>query len=95
MTFYFLLDYRQYPWSCTVYKIPLHIPSDINECEVIDMKAGFIGAGKVGFSLGKYLVEHGASVTRLLQQKLSKRQRGGRIYRDRILRGTGRNYKRQ
>lgn len=63
MTFYFLLDYRQYPWSCTVYKIPLHIPSDINECEVIDMKAGFIGAGKVGFSLGKYLVEHGASVT--------------------------------
>lgn len=27
------------------------------------MKAGFIGAGKVGFSLGKYLVENGISVT--------------------------------
>lgn len=27
---------------------------------VIDMRAGFIGAGKVGFSLGKYLKENGA-----------------------------------
>ena len=27
------------------------------------MRAGIIGAGKVGFSLGKYLVEHGIPVT--------------------------------
>ena len=27
------------------------------------MKAGFIGAGKVGFSLGKYLVSNGVAVT--------------------------------
>ena len=27
------------------------------------MRAGIIGAGKVGFSLGKYLVEHGITVT--------------------------------
>ena len=27
------------------------------------MKAGFIGAGKVGFSLGKYLAENGIQVT--------------------------------
>ena len=27
------------------------------------MKAGFIGAGKVGFSLGKYLAENGIDVT--------------------------------
>lgn len=27
------------------------------------MKAGFIGAGKVGFTLGKYLVENGVTVT--------------------------------
>ena len=27
------------------------------------MKVGFIGAGKVGFSLGKYFKEHGVDVT--------------------------------
>lgn len=31
--------------------------------EVVDMRAGFIGAGKVGFSLGKYLAEGGAAIT--------------------------------
>ena len=30
---------------------------------VIDMRAGFIGAGKVGFSLGKYLKENGVEIT--------------------------------
>ncbi len=32
------------------------------------MRAGFIGAGKVGFSLGKYLKENGVEITGLLQQ---------------------------
>ena len=27
------------------------------------MKIGFVGAGKVGFSLGKYMTEHGVSVS--------------------------------
>ena len=27
------------------------------------MRAGFIGAGKVGFSLGKYLKENGVEIT--------------------------------
>ena len=27
------------------------------------MKVGFIGAGKVGFSLGKYLKENGVEIT--------------------------------
>lgn len=31
--------------------------------EVMSMKAGFIGAGKVGFSLGKYLKERGTELT--------------------------------
>lgn len=31
--------------------------------EVMSMKAGFIGAGKVGFSLGKYLKEKGTELT--------------------------------
>ena len=31
--------------------------------EVMSMRAGFIGAGKVGFSLGRYLAEGGVTVT--------------------------------
>lgn len=37
-----------------------HHPSEI--WEVVFMKIGFIGAGKVGFSLGKYFCEHGLNV---------------------------------
>ena len=55
------------------------------------MRAGFIGAGKVGFTLGKYLAMHGIEIsgyTRL-------RKGGRRIYTEQILYKYRRNYERQ
>ena len=52
------------------------------------MRAGFIGAGKVGFTLGKYLAMHGIEISRL-------REGGRRIYTEQILYKYRRNYERQ
>lgn len=51
------------------------------------MKVGFIGAGKVGFSLGRYLAQHGADIVGYHSARESSAQEaaafaGGRAYAD-------------
>ncbi len=43
--------------------IRIEIRPEHHQKEVMQMKTGFIGAGKVGVSLGKYFVMHGLKVT--------------------------------
>ena len=47
---------------------------------VIDMRAGFIGAGKVGFSLGKYLKENGVEITVMISKSPESAKSSSRFY---------------
>ena len=59
------------------------------------MKAGFIGAGKVGFSLGKYTCKKRHRCDRLLQPQRRFGHKGLGIYGNEILQRLDRYHRRQ
>lgn len=59
------------------------------------MRAGFIGAGKVGFTLGKYLAMHGIEISGYYSRTPASAKEGREIYTEQILYKYRRNYERQ
>lgn len=57
----------------------MRLNSITSTMEVIDIKIGFIGAGKVGFSLGKYFKENGLTVTGYFSRSLASSEEAAKF----------------